>query len=355
MCEGANGGSVDAQSGELGGMAIAGSFDLSGGDGAENGLGGNGGNGSFTMYSGSGGFNVVTRSSSGTLEFGASFLAPGGASGAKGGEGGNGGSLNVAAQYNTNATGGVSLLGIAEARLDGGDGAEGGWGGDAEVYNESYGNGALDAAFPTGLAWDIPLLNRGGNGTVGEGGEGGMSTFEMETNSSTNRSLWLRGDIDQTGGTGPFEGGEGGQLTANTSNGDLWHTGTFLGNGGDASNANASAGAEGALVFFGAEGGTLTLDGTLEVNGSEGSEGGHGGLVWAEGTVIESAGSCTLDGGDAIATSFEGDGGEGGVGIFRSTGGISTLTGSITGVGGSGSAGGDDGDDATISLDGIPL
>lgn len=365
-CQGGEGGSVNLYASEFGGIAAAGTWTLDGGDGEEFGQGGDGGEGTLEIRSGSSGIGIV-RSAGADMSLGASVSATGGES--EKGEGGEGGQVYLAAQYLTNPTAELQILGVTDINVSAGDGGEGGHAGRLYNYYAAYSTSgsifqnvtqtvsSLDEVFPTGITFDIPVSANGGKALIdndGAGGAGGYVYSFCETSPDIRRDIWFTADVELNGATGDGLGGEGGSFIAQTAFGDISVEGTVSANGASALNTTdygrGGWGGEGAL-FTG--GGTIDADLVFTANGGDALyQGGEGGRFAAEGALVEWAGSCTMDGGDA--TSTDGDGGDGGEGGIASSAGTTNATGTVSVDGGAGGSSGDDGDDGLFGVDGLP-
>jgi len=365
-CDGGEGGAVLLQGSEFGGIAATGTWDLDGADGVENGDGGDGGEGTLVIRSGSGGLTVTQRYAGGDAQFGATLSAVGGDAGQStsgtSGDGGDGGALVVEAQYSANPNAEVQLLGVASIDIDGGDGFDdAGNGGSVYAYYQAYGvsgsifdrSGSLDAAFPTGITFDVPVSGVGGEAEEDDGGEGGMFFAYTETSSDRRRDVWLSADLDLDGADADHYATSGGVVRVFSPAGDIEVSGAIGLDGGNATDSGEGWGGNGGWAQFTTLAGTVDLSADIDASGGDGATaGGEGGLFSAEGALVTWSGTCTLDGADGTGTNAWG--GDGGEGTINSTAGSSDNSGTFSVDGGSGAGTGEDGEDGTFAVDGLP-
>lgn len=220
----------------------------------------------------------------------------GGAGGqvANNGSGGGGGVGSSATGGAGGAAGAAGiLLGAGSAGAGGNSGGSGG---------PSGGGGGGGGSLATGAGGGVGGLpggsSIGGAGGFGGGGAGGFG------GAAGNGGFGGGGGSGLTGGNGGFGGGGG-------SGGDSGGTGGFGGGGGaTATGGGGGGGGLGGAVFV-QQGGSLTMSGTLTVNGSSvtagsGSGSGSSGSAFGSGLFLE--GSDSADGGAGTLTFSPGSG-----------------------------------------------
>ena len=265
--------------------AVSGTFYVTA-DGGDS-VNGNGGQGTLGLL-----FVGATGTSSlltGSANGGASTLT---------GNGGNGGQFQFGVLNLTDCR--------VSANVNGGNGAVNGGNGGVVALTRA---GTVAAA----SVWTNPTVSgsaNGGNGNTGDGGNGGAVIFGQAggtTIDATGASL----SFTANGGTG-VNGGNGGTLNADNTNGTFVYTVSFTANGG-AANGTAGATTNGGLggsLTLNNDTGSITASVSASMNGGAGADvagaGGNGGafnFTMANG----GAGNGTLD----ISVSGSADGGSG--------------------------------------------
>jgi parallel beta-helix repeat protein len=149
------------------------------------------------------------------------------------------------------------------------------------------------------------------------------------------------GDCSGGGGSGGT-GGDGRDSAGGPTYGLIYEP-TALGSGGGGGIAGRGGGAAKLNVTN-----TLTINGTISANGTQGLgnyAGGSGGSIWLICNTLAGAGSIAADGGDGANTTYPGGGGGGRIHISRTTW---DYTGTVSVSGGIGL---DNGDDGTLYYD----
>ncbi len=223
-------------------------------------VGGAGGNGASTPSSGGGG-------------------GIGGNGGGGSGVDGGGGGLGLGA--NGGGPGGINgASGIARGAAGGGAGSNGGSGG----ANGGGGGGGGRAGGGGGVAGQGGSGGNGGAGGLGGGGGGGIHSGSV--GGAGGLGGGGGGNVGRgTGGAGGFGGGGGGTGVGTSVAGLGGFGGGAGGVGSAGSNGGGSGGGLGAGgAIFVQQGGTLTVDGPLTINGNSVTAG-QGGAALGSGTI----------------------------------------------------------------------
>lgn len=275
---GLGGAGGDGIGGGGGGVQGAGGDALAGGAGGGGGLQGAGANGSGGAgggggYTGAGGESGMAGANGNALywQSGSGGSGTGGAAGGSDGGGGGGDAFNAGGGGFGGANGSV-----------GGDGGFGG-GGGAVVGAGSAGDGGFGGGgggnLGTGTGGKGGFGGGGGGAPIGAGGNGG---FGGGGGSS----------ITGTGGNGGFGGGGGAGQTAGGNGG--------LGGGAASTNQGGGGAGLGGAIFV-AQGGSISVDGDIEMSGGSVSagSGANNGAAAGNGLFLQGSGTLTLKVNDA--------------------------------------------------------
>lgn len=345
--------------GQTGQILVGGSLEFSGGsDSGANARGGDGGSfrtyypspgasgGSIhisgTAFTGNGGAAMgtgdVRGGDAGTLDLqgnGGVFLnafvtaAGGNASSTSGdAEGGKGGAL-IANTIAISDSGPVFIYGLVVIS-----------GGTADSPSGTPLGGAggiVDLESGSDIYLGVGALSFRGANSSGRGGAGGDAVFDCWDD------IYFAGTLDISDGSGPLAAGTGaaGAIKFETDLGDIMISGALASNGGNGSSGSDISGGptDGGTVEAktGSGGGSITLQGSIHVNGgsdndqADDNNGGSGGIVRF--TCVHPSGSIYLDpgssiqadGGQAGGTSSAPAGGDGGLIELKTGGGCITL------------------------------
>lgn len=253
-------------------------------DGGHGALAGNGGNGGLFNYQGTAAtLNVVTTGSG---------LA---GNGAGAGNGGFGGRMVVDPTNNTIANNGTVTL-AANMVLRGGTGDTGAGGRQGSLFLRCGTGGTFTAS-------NITVDARGGNSNTGNGG--GVNAVHCDASFGGNATI-SAGTLNFSAGSalgGNGNGGGVGDMSMRTTDFAMNFTMVLLGNSGNAAGSgNGATGAVSDIVFNlnsngDATGGSLTLNGTVELNGgtAQAGIGGSGGQFTVNDSVATTGGNVTMN------------------------------------------------------------
>jgi len=314
-------GADGATGGDAGGIEIlAGAPDASGANDVtvEGDLLARGGAGA-TGDGGAGGAVQLAATGTGAISVGGEIATTGGAGATQGGSGGD-------------VTLGTEDGGITSGRIDasGADGATGGGAGVVDVFA-----GDDDASVTSDVALLDGLAANGGAGSAGDGGaaggigvrSGGATRELVEGDPSTEivegGGAIAVGNVEALGGAGSDDGGLGGALVVEVSDGTV-ATGDLDVSGGDGGAAGGATAGIAVRAFDADQSGDSTVTtGTLTARGGGGGNGagGAGGVAFAQSfaseevTVVEDGEVSTiqeaLGGGDVTVGAIDTSGGDG--------------------------------------------
>ncbi|QOR61284.1 beta strand repeat-containing protein [Sulfurovum sp. ST-21] len=209
----------------------------------------------------------------------------------------------------------------------------------SQAINASGGNGAiggnagqLSLESETGFYNTAPILAIGGNGSAGNGGQGGYIYIESYV-----ASIYNSADINTSGGDGSTNGGDAGDIDFYPGEGsyvgELLNSGNIYANGGDAGNGNAGNGSTVYLYLNG--GGSTRTSGNIYANGGNAKS---SGIIPANSGILLSVSGNGGDAGD-VYVYLDGEGDDYGYGEEVASG-VVQISGNIEVNGGDGDTNG---------------
>ncbi|PKN16297.1 MAG: hypothetical protein CVU66_01450 [Deltaproteobacteria bacterium HGW-Deltaproteobacteria-23] len=205
----------------------------------------------------------------------------------------------------------AEMVGFANLNMNGGDGASGGEGGWFEIYTYYWYDGS--SYLPVGaIANEASATLKGGNGNMAatgkSGGQGGWVDFETYNYDSHDGTMTLTnsGSFDVSGGKG-YDGGRGGGVYMYGYD-KLTNSGAITAKGGDATN-EGGWGMWWDVEFYSSY--DIVNSGAINGTGGDGAIGGgcEDGIYMYAGGQVKNSGALAAAGGNALVGS-NGNGGD---------------------------------------------